>query len=408
MAKGIEEIINKQTQEGFLQKLKRKLSHKALTYGLAFSFLSPFARIAAADTMHYKTHNLFIDSQNIDSADTNKLFLTLKNVNFFKNNEYFNPIVRGYTLIGYWVRPELAYYPSSKSKFSVGMHLLKYSGNDQFYNILPTLSFRQSLTKNIDLIIGTLEGSLNHKMSDLLYAPERYFTNNVENGLQFLINSEHYKGDVWLNWEHFIFEGDSSQERLSTGTSSVCSIFEKDNPFSIDIPFQTFIAHKGGQINTIRKADTHIETLFNGFSGIRMIFKPSDGLLQKIEVELPVTLFANLSPTKLTQYKNGWGILPSLNLQLKDFYLSTGLWYGKRYMSPRGERIYQSVSFKNSNAAEKTRSLSISRIAYSTKLKHGIDLAVAFEGYYDIKNKIFDYSYGLQLNFRQSFLLKAF
>jgi len=57
-AKGIEEIINKQTQEGFLQKLKRKLSHKALTYGLAFSLLFPLARMASADTIYQKTHEL--------------------------------------------------------------------------------------------------------------------------------------------------------------------------------------------------------------------------------------------------------------------------------------------------------------------------------------------------------------
>jgi len=58
MAKGIEDMVNKQTQLGFLQKVKKRLSHKALTYGLAFSLLFPFARMASADTIYQKTHEL--------------------------------------------------------------------------------------------------------------------------------------------------------------------------------------------------------------------------------------------------------------------------------------------------------------------------------------------------------------
>lgn len=59
--KGIENIISEQTQTGqigFLQKIKKKLSNKVVTYGLAFSLLFPLARRALADTIYQKTHEL--------------------------------------------------------------------------------------------------------------------------------------------------------------------------------------------------------------------------------------------------------------------------------------------------------------------------------------------------------------
>lgn len=64
-AKGIKNAVNQQTQMGFLQKLKRKLSNKALKYGLAFSLLFPITRMAAADTIYHKTHNLNFLSPNV-------------------------------------------------------------------------------------------------------------------------------------------------------------------------------------------------------------------------------------------------------------------------------------------------------------------------------------------------------
>ena len=65
-------------------------------------------------------------------ADSQKLFLHIENKNFFKNNEYFNRLNEGYTLLGFVAQPSLVYSPGKTTRLEAGGSFLKYSGRSNF------------------------------------------------------------------------------------------------------------------------------------------------------------------------------------------------------------------------------------------------------------------------------------
>ena len=73
-------------------------------------------------------------------ADSNNFYFNFQNQNFFWNNEYFGSIAAGYTLIGYHVTPTIEYHFSNNFKVEAGVHMLKYSGVDDFSTIIPSYS----------------------------------------------------------------------------------------------------------------------------------------------------------------------------------------------------------------------------------------------------------------------------
>ena len=58
-----------------------------------------------------------------------ELRLSLHAFTFFKDNEYFNKIVDGYTLYGTQLNPQLVYYPTKDLRIEAGVFLWKDFGN---------------------------------------------------------------------------------------------------------------------------------------------------------------------------------------------------------------------------------------------------------------------------------------
>ena len=50
------------------------------------------------------------------------LYLNFRNISFIRNNEYSNPVTEGYTLIGWFIQPELVYRPAQKVELRLGAH----------------------------------------------------------------------------------------------------------------------------------------------------------------------------------------------------------------------------------------------------------------------------------------------
>jgi len=158
------------------------------------------------------------------SLQTGVLSLRIKSITFVKDNEYFNPIAaskfklvsslpgfvdksawnEGYTLIGYFVQPELVYSPSSRVTLRAGTYLLKYSGKDKFSKVLPVFSATLKLTGKTTLTMGTLSGSDSHKLYDPNYDSERLYRAYNEEGFQITGNYEHIKRYIFkLGKFHF-------------------------------------------------------------------------------------------------------------------------------------------------------------------------------------------------------------
>jgi hypothetical protein len=56
-------------------------------------------------------NSAFTFRDTIQPSHENRLNLSVQAFSFFKNNEYFNDIVPGYTFFGYQLNPELTYQP---------------------------------------------------------------------------------------------------------------------------------------------------------------------------------------------------------------------------------------------------------------------------------------------------------
>ena len=59
----------------------------------------------------------YITDYQIDSLRTKELRLDIDNLFFFKNNEFGNSVMKGYTLPGAWINPKLSYILLPNVKF---------------------------------------------------------------------------------------------------------------------------------------------------------------------------------------------------------------------------------------------------------------------------------------------------
>ncbi|RLD58571.1 MAG: hypothetical protein DRJ01_12385, partial [Bacteroidetes bacterium] len=214
-------------------------------------------------------NSIFLSDTKINPADSNKIFFTFDNTNFIKDNEYFNKIVEGYTFIGFFTNQKITYFPSKNIKIEGGVHLLKYSGLNKFTQIKPIFTF-QYQHKDLSLLLGTIYGTLNHNLPEPVFSYENYFTNNIENGMQVLLNKTYLKSDTWLNWEQFILPSDTIQEKLTFGSSNLFFLSDTSNTIMLTIPLQVLIDHTGGQSTN---TNSNIQTLVNSDFGFNIKYK---------------------------------------------------------------------------------------------------------------------------------------
>ncbi len=347
----------------------------------------------------------FYRSTELDSSLNNSISFRVENSNFLKNNEYFNDIVQGYTLIGWFVNPKLIYYPAKNAKIEAGVHFLKYSGIDSFTRVLPTLSFQYKINKSIDVIIGTLYGSTNHNLIEPLFRYEYFFTDNVENGLQFLFNTNRYKGEVWINWQEFIFKGEDKQEIFTAGITNRFFLNKKENKHQFSVPLQILFVHQGGQINeTSQKLITHN----NDAIGLSYQYNFSGGSFKSVGAEQYYLIYKEMSSSNQFNYTLGYGLYTRLFANVSDFSAQASWFYGDHYISLRGHPIFQSKSGFNNNYYEKQKALLSGRLMYEKEAIKGLNIGAGLEMYFDLYNYYTDYWYMFYINFNRDFFLKKF
>ncbi len=335
-------------------------------------------------------------------ADSQKLFFHIEDKNFLKNNEYFNPLNEGYTLLGFFVQPSVVYYPGKTTRLEAGASFLKYSGRDGFSDIQPLFRFQYQPSSAFQMVMGSLYGGTAHGLIEPLYRWEQEFMNPVENGIQFLFNTSQIKADIWLQWEKFIFRNDPFQEELTVGTSASWKLFPEGHGFNITIPFQSLISHHGGQSISI---DKPIQTLANYASGMKASWLMETSKIKGIDFECWVVGYNDLSPQKLQAYKHGYGIYPKAGIRMGGFMLQTGYFYGEKFLAPKGEPLYHSALMPNTGILYPERNLLTAKFAYTKQIQKGIFLAAYTETYTDLKSGNTDYNYGVHIIFDGDFFI---
>jgi hypothetical protein len=98
-----------------------------------------------------------------DSIFKKEIYLKIDNFNFNKNNEYFNLIADGYTILGTQLHPKITYKPHPQFQLEFGVFGLYNFGNEAYSKIIPTFSLDYKLWK-LDMTVGTLHNENLHQL----------------------------------------------------------------------------------------------------------------------------------------------------------------------------------------------------------------------------------------------------
>ncbi|MBL4715552.1 MAG: hypothetical protein JKX95_02870, partial [Bacteroidia bacterium] len=138
------------------------------------------------DVIAQVDYDFFDERLEINKNDSNKLRFNFYNLNFMKNNEYYNKISEGYTLYGNQVHPKLVYQASPNITLAGGVFLLKEYGFDGYSQVLPTFTLK--IEKGpLTMLYGNIEGAASHRLVEPLYEFERVFIERMEYGSQILL-----------------------------------------------------------------------------------------------------------------------------------------------------------------------------------------------------------------------------
>lgn len=197
----------------------------------------------------------------------NELRFNLYNYNFFVNNEYKGERVSGYTLPGFRFTPTLSYSLNKNIFIEAGVSLLHYWGANKYpnfvYSNLPSWEASQYqngvhampfframwyIDKSVSFSFGNIDYRNCHLLSEPLYNIENTFSGDPEMGLQLNVNTKRFKGDLWLNWQTFIFNNDYHNETFCLGLATQTKIISNQK-FVLTLPLNAIVQHLGGENN---------------------------------------------------------------------------------------------------------------------------------------------------------------
>jgi hypothetical protein len=336
-----------------------------------------------------------------DTTYASKLLFRLENTNFIKNNEYFGVSAEGYTLLGYSIAPSVMYYAGSRLRFQAGFNAQKYHGTDRFSKIAPLISAHLKITPQMDLIMGSLRGTIHHQLSEPIYENELQYTRPVETGLQLNYNSEKIWADAWLDWEQFISRGDSFPEIFTAGISTKTKLIQTESGWNLNMPLQMVARHIGGQLNT---DNTPMQSIINLSLGLD-VTKKVGGFVNTIGWFGNFLTYSDLTEANALGIYNGNAIYTGLKAEGDKVVAMAGFWNADNFIAPKGSPLFQSISDHNPTAIIAHRKLLTGKLGYRHAFHQQIRFSFLFEGYYDIPNQQFDYAYGIHLAFTPSFVI---
>ncbi len=341
--------------------------------------------------------------RDISQPHKGDVFLDIRSVSFFKNNEYFNPVIEGYTLTGSFIKPQIFFSSSNRFEIGLGFHQQIYSGEPSIKKPQLLLSIRWKLTETSVLTLGAFDGSTNHKLFDPLFNTERLYTNYTENGISFVSENNRIFSDTWINWENFIFKGDTTREIFTAGESFRYSATISDY-IKIYLPFQIKFKHYGGQISNY---SGHVLTFFNMAAGTGMDFAPAKGNWGKTSIEYIHFFYRELTRKGDAGIIRGNASWIRLHYNYRWLYLGSYLWFSDNFFSPDGNNIYSSVSDYQPGTIIPRRRIWTSTAAITLNPGNIFEFVLGFEGYYDFKFKRMDSSLYLHLNFNRRFKITS-
>ncbi len=332
------------------------------------------------------------------------LHLSFNAFTFFKDNEYFNKIVDGYTLFGTQLNPQLVYYPTKDLRLEAGVFLWKDFGNPTLQQVRPT--YRATWTvKNHQFIFGNTRPHLNHGYIEPLLNFERVMLKPLEEGVQYRHLGNRLFVDVWVDWLRQQYRFSNFQEEIAGGVSSHYRVTSNQSRWQVTMPFQFTATHRGGQIDTL---DKPLQTLFNEALGLEAYRSFGKNGLNAVRFNAYALGFQDNSFTFWQlPYKRGTAFYLNGTLETKYGDAMLSYFEGEHFISPLGGDLYQGLSRTVSDPTytETVRRVLLLRLMRDFRISDAAALTVRVEPVYDLGSRKTDFSFGFYLNFRQEWLL---
>lgn len=330
-----------------------------------------------------------------DTLSSGKVSLHIYNNNFVKNNEYFGPYTEGITYIGSILQPEATWALHPNFSLSLGWYFRQFYGQDGFNQSLPVIKARYIFRPGAQVIIGQLNGQLQHGFIEPVYNTDNYYFKNPEYGVQFLLNREKLHADVYMDWEKFLLPGEAHQEVITGGLLASYAFKGLEENKGLSAHFQSIIHHFGGQVDN---SESPIQSRANLATGLRYAFVPGAKALNSLTLSSFYIQAVELSQTNTIPFESGFALHNTITLQNNWGMLSTGWFHGEYYFAPMGDFIFQSVSQFNDWYVGEKRDLLTSKILIGHEIARGIRFGIRFESYYDLQRQTNDFSYGLNMS----------
>lgn len=303
----------------------------------------------------------YMTEYQIDSLKKKELRLDIDNLFFFKNNEFGNSVMKGYTLPGAWINPKLSYVPLSNIKFEAGVYMLWYSGAYKYPNyayqdiakwkgvhyqngthLLPY--FRGQITLgNFNFVLGNIYGGANHGLILPLYNPELNLTADPETGFQILYDTPRFHLDAWINWQSFIFDIDTHQESFIAGVTSDIKLNSPQSKWHWYVPIQMVAQHRGGEID---ETETGVETFMNASLGVGLTRNLNREKLKRINWEFDVLGYYQQAG-ELWPFDKGLGWYAKMGADFEYLSVQAGAFTCNKFISLLGSPYFGAVSTRH-------------------------------------------------------------
>ncbi|SEB53069.1 hypothetical protein SAMN04489761_1242 [Tenacibaculum sp. MAR_2009_124] len=374
----------------------------------------------------YSQESVFYSTNQFENGTSSKFNLEVYNLNFIKNNEYFNFIADGYTLLGSQVYPQVQYNNSKNTRFKAGVFIQKNFGENKIENIVPTFSF-QYINGNHEFIIGNFFARNNHGTIEPILASEKILRDDViETGLQYKYKSSKLSLNTWLNWENYIRPDDDFKEVFTFGISANINATK-----NLTFPVQFITRHKGGQINKKVRDELNIIDIYdihNLATGVKYNFKLNTN--NQFIVSYYYLLHTTNAPLAEHPFSNGNANYFKLRYLHRNFNFMLSYFKSNKFVTALGNDMFNSYSLKidnnywngeldnrYENLQEPNRELIFAKAFYENSLAKNIKIGVQLEGFFQLndstetlvtqenKKNNFDYSYGVYVRFNDLFKL---
>ncbi len=345
----------------------------------------------------------FITDYRIKAVDNGTFHIDFKNQNFLKNDEYFSDLTAGLTYLGSHLQPSIQYQPYSNIKLSLGVSALYFSGLERFHKVQPVYTINYQPSEGFNILMGSINGGFNHSLHEALYAYENPFLRPVESGVQILLNKLRFKGDIWIDWRHFIFKNANQQEKIVGGAHLNYTCFQWEK-YQLNADFQSFIFHKGGQYTVEGQV---MKTIINTSLGFSLLRYLGDASEKENYLGVRYKHFNYFEITRLSYlpYNQGWSSSSSVFMNYKNWKVNLEYWYGKYFISSKGQALLMSISQTYGSVRVPNPQVLMAKLQWQKEVSTNVFVSLRFEPYFDINALELNYSYSLHMIFNSRFFL---